>query len=140
MDFLSTFLAAYRFLDYLYVSKILLSVEPFDTVDIVSSMDPTVWLPREGERFGSGDPATIGMWKENLLTNGIDVDSSISPDLVFKGLTTFIEYHKKEYNFDAQDCLELLYNMKKDPAAHKDLWDKWKEIIAKSPEVSFNIK
>jgi hypothetical protein len=140
MDMNKSFLSTFYFFEYLLDKKRVVPAGSFDIVSIIRDMDPFIFEPDE---FGMYRPSNLGEgeeWLEILEKIGVDFSKNITPEQAFEGVIAYLEYHKKEYNFDIQNILNLLYGMKKDPVAHKDLWDKWKEIIAKSPEVSFNIK
>lgn len=72
--------------------------------------------------------------------NWVDISKNITSEQAFAVAIAYLEYHKKEYNFEVEDVLDLLYSMKNNPVAHKELWNKWNEIVEKSPELSFTIK
>jgi hypothetical protein len=78
--------------------------------------------------------------KKRVVPTGSDVSKNITSEQAFEGAIAYLEHHKKELNFDVRGCLELLYDMKNNPTKHKKLWDKWKEIIERSPEFSFSIQ
>ncbi|MBH1989775.1 MAG: hypothetical protein I8H80_01190 [Alphaproteobacteria bacterium] len=140
MDLNKSFLNAFYFFEYLLDKKFVVPSGSFDIVSIISDMSPFVF---ESDEFGIHRPSDVGEgeeWIEALEKIGVTNSENITSNQAFAGAIAYLEYHKKQYNFEVQDILNLLYNMHNNPVEYKDLWDKWVEIIEKSPDLSFCIK
>lgn len=126
-----SFMMAYLFLTYLIDKKIIIPSGSFDIVSIISDMDPYVFNSDGQGMFRPSDLGEGEEWKEALVNINIDISGSITSEETFDGMIAYIAYHKNTYNFDVQDLLDLLLDMKNNPIDYKNLWSEWDQIIIK---------